>query len=157
MQFNQEKITNFWKRVNKTDACWIWNGYCLSNGYGRLSFAGKLQLAHRVSWLISRGDIPKGKGFHGTCVLHKCDNRKCVRPSHLFLGTQRDNICDAVSKGRWNDVSGESNPKAKLTLAAVRRIREMLGRKTYKELGQMFCVNPSQIACIKLNKTWVIK
>jgi len=92
--------TEFWKRVKKTDGCWLWTGgTCL--GYGKCLKPGtdpKLRIqvkAHRVSWELANGPIPAG-----LCVLHRCDNPPCVSPEHLFLGTLADNRADCVAKGR---------------------------------------------------------
>ena len=98
----------FWSLVNKNGPtapnmdtpCWLWQGRPNNNGYGLLRWGGKRMLAHRAGWEIQRGPIPPGEGYHGTCVLHKCDTPLCVRADHLFLGTQQDNIADRESKGR---------------------------------------------------------
>ena len=100
----------FWKKVNKTKNCWLWIGCISKYGYGKIGANGKTLLAPRVSWKIHFGQIPKG-----FCVLHKCDNSRCVNPKHLFLGTQADNIHDMYKKGRnpdfsKRDYSGEKNP-----------------------------------------------
>lgn len=95
--------------VDKDTGCWNWTGSLFNGGYGRIS--GWLvkpngvekvreMLAHRASWIIHNGDIPKGEGVHGTVVLHKCDNRACINPDHLMLGTQSDNVKDMIAKGR---------------------------------------------------------
>lgn len=88
----------FWSKVNKTPFCWEWTA-SLSHGYGQFMMPNrKLNRAHRVAWILVFGSIPLG--LH---VLHKCDNRKCVNPNHLFLGTNQDNIIDRVSKNRsWH-------------------------------------------------------
>jgi len=77
-------------------SCLIWGG-AKQDGYGLIWYEGKLVRTHRLAWLLSYGDIPIGMQ-----VLHKCDNRACIRLDHLFLGTQRDNIQDAVAKGRYH-------------------------------------------------------
>lgn len=90
----------FWDKVNKTDDCWNWTGAVINSGYGTFFIAkvngvSRLKLAHRVAWELANGPIPEG-----LFVLHRCDNRRCVRPDHLFLGTAKDNTHDAMRKGR---------------------------------------------------------
>jgi hypothetical protein len=77
--------------------CWEWTGVLGGRGYGKFRFDDKMQPAHRVSWQITFGEIPDG-----LLVCHHCDNRLCVRPEHLFLGTASDNALDAYRKGRLN-------------------------------------------------------
>jgi hypothetical protein len=93
----------FWKHVEKTDdGCWEWTARCIpvpnhpdQRGHGQIRIDGKAVLTHRFSWELHNGPIPDG-----LLVLHRCDNRPCVRPDHLFLGTHKDNTLDAMSKGR---------------------------------------------------------
>lgn len=86
----------FWDCVSKGDGCWVWRRGAGSHGYGQFYFEpGKPRLAHRVAWELENGPIPTGMQ-----VLHKCDNKKCVRPDHLFIGTQLDNMRDMIAKGR---------------------------------------------------------
>ena len=92
----------FWRLVTKTEDCWEWSGYLNGAGYGMIKDHQKHRRAHVVSWEIHRGSIPEG-----LCVLHTCDNRRCVRPEHLFLGTRTDNAADRTAKGRT--AAGESN------------------------------------------------
>lgn len=88
--------TEFWNHVDKSGECWLWRASKNGNGYGTLYFNGKPgDGAHRVAWLIMNGAIPDGLR-----VLHRCDVRLCVRPDHLFLGTQKDNQADMARKGR---------------------------------------------------------
>lgn len=93
---NETMIQNFWKKVIKSDGCWKWTAAKNESGYGMFGIGKKkLDRAHRISWKLLRGDIPKG-----LFVLHKCDNPECSNPEHLFLGTNLDNVRDMISKGR---------------------------------------------------------
>jgi len=95
-----EKIrVRFYELTTVGEGCWPWIGYINKGGYGKIFFRGRLESAHRVSYMLAHNmeSLPE------SCVLHACDNSKCVRPDHLFLGTQLDNIKDMNSKGRhWN-------------------------------------------------------
>ena len=87
----------FWRRVNKSGECWIWEGATTKAGYGILGAGtGKsLVYAHRLSWQLANGSIPVG-----LFVCHRCDRRSCCNPSHLFIGTAQDNNSDIANKGR---------------------------------------------------------
>ena len=87
----------FWSKVKKTKTCWVWTAYKNPCGYGVYGKDWKKgnELAHRVAYAEKHGKI--GKGIF---ILHKCDNPACVRPSHLFSGSQKDNMADAKNKGR---------------------------------------------------------
>lgn len=147
----KEKIDpdiRFWKYVDKLsdEECWDWTGGT-ARGYGAFSGANREQIrAHRYSYTLHYGDIPGGM-----CVLHKCDNRLCVNPSHLFLGTLADNNHDAQRKGR--SAKGETHGKSKLTVITVLSIREdsRLLRIIAKEHG----VREGQISRIKNRQRWV--
>lgn len=83
-------------KVIRSEGCWSWTASIDSKGYGKISHEGRFMIASRVSWILHRGDIPKGFG-----VLHRCDNPPCTNPDHLFLGTQKENMQDAITKGRF--------------------------------------------------------
>lgn len=83
-------------RVSYVDGdCWEWNGILTRDGYGAIRAHGRMRLAHRLAYTVWSGPIPDD-----LCVLHKCDNRRCINPDHLFLGTRLDNTADMLSKGR---------------------------------------------------------
>jgi hypothetical protein len=82
-------IAKFWSRVTKTEGCWVWIAGRSKSGYGMMNYRGMIQPTHRISYELAHGSIPKGK-----MVLHKCDNKPCVNPSHLYLGTASDNARD---------------------------------------------------------------
>lgn len=92
----------FWSKVSKGDGCWEWQAGRLPTGYGRFSDKGVEYKAHRFSWALAHGAIPEGM-----LICHRCDNPRCVRPDHLFLGTNSDNQRDMVNKnrGRWKRAS----------------------------------------------------
>lgn len=95
----------FWEKVVKTDGCWLWRGAIGKQwGYGQFRFEGRTQAASRVAWKLTHGKIEKG-----LCVLHRCDTPSCVRPDHLFLGTNQDNRTDCKNKGRANGAVGDAN------------------------------------------------
>jgi len=153
----EEKAVAFWSKVDRSagpDACWIWRGAVTSkHHYGCFSVApGKVRGAHKIAWLLTNGD------HKGLCVLHRCDNRVCVNPAHLFLGTKKDNMEDCYRKGR-DGCRGESNVHAKLTEAVVRELRRdfkfFSPRKTNaKELGARYGINAATIYLAATGRTW---
>ena len=135
--------------------CWIWTAsHIESVGYGRFGMSsGEVEYAHRASWRLFRGEIPKGM-----YVCHHCDVRLCVNPDHLFLGTASDNMRDASRKNRVvlptmeQRLRGEKQPMSKLTNDQVRRIRasEVSSAALAKEFG----VDPSAISRIRSRQTY---
>lgn len=124
----------FWSLVDKSSDCWTWKGNIDSKGYGRVHCNGKRQRAHRVSYELSIGEIPSGM-----LICHHCDNRKCVRPDHLFVGTASDNSLDCTKKGRntlinnphlWNNGKHwKNNKKARNKLSALRKEELSTGKR----------------------------
>lgn len=148
-------VERFWKRVVKNpNGCWLWAGATV-DGYG--NFLGSDQytvLAHRFSWELAHGPITD----ESLCVLHNCptgDNRLCVNPDHLFLGTRADNSTDAIKKGQTRGAVGEANCKAKLNAQEVLKVREMYsGGATQVALAGIFGLHQTQISKIVKRKVW---
>jgi len=116
----QPVAQRFWAKVKVTAGCWPWMAYRNSDGYGMFNLCGEPLYAHRVAWLLSVGPIPIGME-----ILHECDNRPCVRPDHTYLGTQLENMADCIARGRRANFAGELNPRAKLDVVRVLKLREL--------------------------------
>lgn len=101
----------FWAKVEKSDCCWNWTGKP-NNGYGMIGdTSGKMIYAHRFSWELHNGSkVPSG-----LVVRHKCDNKMCVNPDHLEIGTQKDNIADMINRGRKAIIAGDDHYFGKRT------------------------------------------
>lgn len=117
--------------------CWLWTASTNPiSGYGVIGVSSeKTKPAHRVSWELYRGPIPAGVGHHGTCVLHKCDNRACVNPDHLFLGSNKDNVHDCMRKGRFKNVIAQ----ALKNQTSCKHGHEMTVENTYWYRGGRTC------------------
>lgn len=145
----EERISAFWSKVNKNGSipqhcpelgnCWEWTASLARNGYGIVKFNSKTnKMPHRISWIIAYGDIPDN-----LFVLHSCDNRKCVNPKHLFLGTAKDNTRDMDLKNRRGNY-------CKVTNEQVCKIRELYskGNLTQKEIGYIFGISQTHVGSI---------
>lgn len=163
----------FWSKVEKGRGCWLWKADVSTSGYGRFWITGpnaRQVQAHRFAYEDVVGPIPEGMW-----VLHTCDNPPCVRPDHLFLGTQQDNTDDMVAKGRqaqgdrhgsrlhperlargprWGGgrLFGERNPSAKLTQAQVDAIRQ--SNASSRDLAAQYGVGKRAIEKIRSGKRW---
>jgi hypothetical protein len=145
----QNLIPNLEKRFHqryeiKENDCWEWQGSLMPNGYGRIAFGVDYQYAHRVSWFLFHGYFSK------KLICHKCDNRQCVNPNHLFEGTPKENTKDALKKGRL--ARGERHGKSFLSKKQVLQIRK--STKTQYQLSEEFGVSQSQICRVKNRKNW---
>jgi len=146
MPFRKRDIP-FWDRVDKSGECWIWTGCKTKAGYGRWAVPGEKRTvnAHRWAYILSFGNIPDG--LH---VCHRCDNPSCVRPGHLFLGTPKHNIHDAIQKGRLNN-RGERNGNARLEEWRVQDIRHR-HHVLVEELAKKHGISPHHVTAIIANR-----
>lgn len=125
---NDPFLQRFFKNLFNKNECWSWKSKSTINGYGKMHINGKVERAHRVSFCIFKKPIPPG--MH---VLHTCDNRKCVNPAHLYLGTDKENGRDRAIRNRA--AAGEKSPLAKFPNSLIRKIRFNIatGEKITKE------------------------
>lgn len=149
-----EKVDRFLQKVKVGNGCWEWQGFKDKGGYGRYKWCDRKNwIAHRLLWNLFIGDMsdPDIK------LCHHCDNRCCVRPSHMFVGSQEDNIKDCVAKGRHRTGMklGRLNRNAKLTDDKVREIRRLYSEGlTQVELGRQFGVAHTNIGNVLRKNTW---
>lgn len=167
IEWTGELIKRVWSYVNigSKSECWDWQKGLFSSGYGQFRIGNKKMRSHRLSYEIAHGSIPQGM-----CICHKCDNRKCVNPSHLFMGTTQQNTQDRHLKKRnatgkrhgaytkpESRLPGSRNGQAKLTVEQVREIRRLRKRGySFSQLSGNFDISKSQISNIIRNKSWVV-
>lgn len=140
-----------------TSECWIFNSSKNKKGYGRISISFKETktkksfYAHRLSYLIYKGDIPEKM-----LVCHTCDNSSCINPDHLFLGTNKDNVFDMITKGRRPSFTCEKNSMAKTTKEQVLEMRSKFsnGKYTQKDLAEEYKLDKSTVGSILRQETW---
>lgn len=148
MHVTSSPVDRFWAHTIVKDeaSCWPWIGCVANTGYGVFSIGNrKLMNTHRYSWLLHHGEIPAG-----IQVCHRCDNRLCVNPFHLFLGTMADNIRDAYKKGRHSH--GERHYKARLSAAVVGEIRS--STESQRRIAKRLGIGASTVQSIRERRTW---
>lgn len=180
-QYTPQTILRFWSMVDRADdpnVCWVWTRSGFISGYGQFKVKERNLRAHRVAWEVTHGTIPDGLS-----VLHRCDNRRCCNPAHLWLGTHRQNMADMQRKGRaasgdkngsrlhpdrllrgdahparsiagWSQ--GERNGEARLTALQVQDIRAQYaaGGASFQEIGNAYRVSKQTIYRIVHRKNW---
>jgi hypothetical protein len=146
----ESKLTREGPVHPKQGQCWQWLGAKAGDGYGSFRFRGFWSRAHRLSYSLYVGSIPEGLS-----VLHRCDNPMCVNPSHLFVGSQKDNVQDTESKHRGNHPKRERHGRAVLTEGDVQGLRERYSRGESKaHLARVFGISQTHTARIINGKAW---
>lgn len=142
-------MDRFWDKVTKTDGCWEWKAATRS-GYGVIKVGGRSVSAHRLSWYLEHGEWPK------KLVCHRCDNKLCVRPDHLYDGSHSDNLQDVIDKTNGKHFAkGSSVASSKLTEADVLEIRRLVKEGyTHKHVAGLFRVNRRSVGRIVSYEGW---
>jgi hypothetical protein len=131
--------------VIKLNECKEWQGSFHHTGYGSITVNKKQWLAHRLLWTIYNGEIPSGM-----CILHRCDNRSCVNPDHLFLGTRGDNNTDRAEKGR--SCRGILHPLSKLTDKLALEVYQ--SSLSSRKAAKYYNISPTLVKNIRNKRTW---
>ena len=145
----------FWTYVDKSGECWNWTGGTFSGRYGQFRAGTRKVKAHRFAWVIAGHDLPPDM-----ILCHRCDNVRCVRPEHLFLGTHADNAHDRDAKGRAARdhaprLPGEMNPAARLSRVQALTIRSRIAQgERRKVLAREFGVSVSTVNAIAQRRIW---
>ena len=145
---DERTVARFWSKVDKRgpDECWPWTAGLFDGGYGSFWVGGTSKGSHRVAWEATFGPTD----LH---VLHSCDNPPCCNPSHLFTGSNLDNIADKVAKGRQARQKGSTHGMSKLTEAAVVAIRDRMNEPA-DAVGRDFGIDGDYVNAIRRGKAW---
>lgn len=149
---DKERIEKFWQRVDISDffGCWEWTAGKTDNGYGRISNGEREVRSHRFAFELAYRPIPEG-----LLCLHKCDNKLCCNPNHLYLGTHKDNNRDRSVRNRDSWPRGMNASAAKLTNEDVWKIRVLLAEGlTERKIASKFGVEKTAVHKIKHGKSW---
>lgn len=137
--------------IDKSGSCWEWTGRRNKSGYGLTAIRGGSELAHRAYWQLVVGEV------HGDmCLLHSCDNKKCVNPAHLRIGTHAENMAEAKERNRMRQMRGSDNGMAKISYQIAEEIR---ADKTSSNvsLAKKYGVSDVVISKVRLGKSWVVQ
>lgn len=143
-------FASFWKKVDRSGSgCWPWVEAVDRHGYGRFRLGNKRTGAHRMAWMLSKGDIPDGM-----MVCHACDNRRCCNPAHLWIGTHDANMADRDAKSRCATLDDHGRAKVSKQLAQEARALYATGKFSQKALGRMFGIKTSAMGSLLRGETW---
>lgn len=150
---NKERFMKF-VNVDENTKCWNWTGSIKSDGYGGFRMNGTVMRSHRSSWVLFKNiPLPQYTFSKDAIIIrHKCNNRSCVNPEHLELGTYEQNMQDRKLAGRT--AYGENHGKSKLTEKQVIEIKNLLNINSISEISKMFNVSYSCIKAIKTGSSW---
>lgn len=157
-ELRPKDINRFWSKVNRTtndESCWEWIAGKRRRGYGRFTITvdtnkDKGFVSTRVAYFIHTGVDPNEK-----CVLHTCDNPSCVNPNHLFLGTNKDNTEDMMSKGRGIQPLGSKCGRSKIKEEDVLKIRELVADgKKQNHVASLYGIDQSAVSNIIRGRNW---
>lgn len=140
----------FWVNIDKSggsSACWPWTAGLNADGYGKIKHDRKSIGSHRAAWILTFGPIQDGM-----IVCHHCDNPACNNPSHLFLGTPKQNMEDRNRKGRNADIRGSKNAMSILTEDLVGRLRLETG--THQEVATAYGLKMKTVASVRQRRSW---
>ena len=145
-------MERFLAKINKTDTCWLWKGSKSSKGYGSININNAFMSAHRLSFMLFKGEIK-----NGLWVLHKCDTPACVNPEHLFLGNAKDNAIDMTNKNRGNVIFKNNHNKThcKNGHEFTEENIYYYGSKTRPHRGCKICVKSRSVEAFKKRKMFV--
>lgn len=149
LQLSANIISRFNDKIHPepNSGCWLWGASIDKHGYGRLTIGKTAYLAHRLSFCIATGEMPKPYEL----ICHSCDNRPCVNPSHLFIGSPSDNMRDAVAKGRLTNRGSNNN---RSILDEEKALCIFNDKRGYNDLSLEFGVSVSTIHSIKSGNNW---
>lgn len=145
----EKRELQFWNCIKKLgdNDCWEWQKTKTKHGYGTVNYKGERTTAHRIAYKLTKNDIPKG-----LIVMHSCDNPACCNPSHLSVGTQKENISDMIKKGRCGDCRnfGDKNGRQKVSLLQCEEIRRLYAETSISQqaLAKKYGLGQTQISRI---------
>lgn len=151
MTLTENEIERFKIKLKTIGECLEFVGSRNTEGYGNFWAGGRCRKAHRVAWTIAYGIIP-----FDVLVLHKCDNPPCCEPSHLFLGSDKDNTLDKVQKGRMYPTHEHYNPSVVLLREQVFEIHRLLieGILTQQDIADKYDITKGHVNNIKAGRAW---